>query len=55
MRTFEIIAFIVGIACFIFEFYLSSLDVRKIRPNFVALGLAAWILVPLVLVLKNGS
>jgi hypothetical protein len=53
MRTLDIILLLVGAISFAVEIILSLQPARRTTLNFVALGLLAWILVPLITLIRN--
>jgi len=53
MRLFDLIMLILGAVCFLVEVVFSLRPARPTTFNFLALGLLAWILVPLVAVANS--
>lgn len=49
MRAFDVVMFVIAAVCFT----LAALSIGHPRLNLLALGLLAWVLVPLVAILSD--
>lgn len=51
MRTLDIILLVIAVACFA----AAAVNAKATKVNLVALGLLAWVLVPLIALIQAGS